>query len=235
MKKLLTIAGIILVSISQSFAQCNSNYYRFEEGAEFEMTSYNGKDKEQGKSISKITDITENGSAYHAMVNAQIYDKKDKLVHEGEYEVICEDNKIRVNMERFVPSEMLEAYQDMEVEFEGDYLEMPSSLSVGESLPDGSMSMKVKMGGADMNLSDIKINVINRKVEGKESITTPAGTFDCYKITYDTESQMKVMGMGKTRLFKNEEWLAEDIGVVKTASYDDKGKLQHYSLLTAYK
>ena len=235
MKKLLTLAGIVLVSVSQSFAQCNSNYYRFQEGAEFEMTSYDDKDKEEGKSVGKIMSITENGGAYHAMVQAQLYDKKDKLVHEGEYEVICEENKIRVNMERFIPSEMLESYQDMEVEFEGDYLEMPSSLSVGESLPDGSISMKVKMGGGEMNLSNININVINRKVEGKETITTPAGTFDCYKITYDMESEMKVMGMGKTRLFSNTEWLAEDIGVVKTASYDEKGKLQHYSLLTAYK
>lgn len=235
MKKLLLIAGIILVSIGQSFAQCNAGYYRFQEGAEFEMTSYNSKDKADGKTVGKILDISENGGAYHAIVNAQLYDKKDELIHEGEYEVICEGNKIRVNMERFVPSELLETYQDMEVEFEGDYLEMPSSLSVGESLPDGSMSMKVKMGGGEMNLSDMKVNITNRKVEGKESITTPAGTFDCYKITYDTETEMKVMGMGRTRIFKNEEWLAEGIGAVKTALYDDKGKLQNYSLLTAYK
>lgn len=234
MKKLSLIILFIIAGISSSFAQCNAGYYRFEEGAGFEMTSYDSKDKEEGKTVAKITEITENGGAYHATVFAQLYDKKDKMIHEGEYEVICDGNKLRVNMERFVPTEMLEAYEDMEIEFEGDYLEMPSSLNVGESLPDGSMTMKVKMNGANMNLSDIKINIVNRKVEGKESITTPAGTFDCYKITYNTESQMKVMGMGKTKTYKNEEWLAEGVGAVKTALYDDKGKLQNYSLLTAY-
>ncbi len=235
MKKLLLTISVALIGFSYSFAQCDANFYRFEEGAEFEMTSYNDKDKEQGKSVNKITGITEQGNASQATVHTQLYDKKDKLLHEGEFEVICEDNKLRVDMERFVPSEMLSAYQDMEVQFEGDYLEMPASLSVGDALPDGSVSMKVKMGGGDMNLTDIKINIINRKVAGKESITTPAGTFDCYKITYDMESEMKMMGMGKKRLFSNTEWIAEDIGVVKTATYDEKGKLQTYSLLTAYK
>jgi len=235
MKKLLLTISVVFLGFSHSFAQCDANFYRFEEGAEFEMTSYNDKDKEQGKSVNKIIEITEKGDASHATVHAQIYDKKDKLVHEGEFEVICEDNKLRVDMERFVPSEMLSAYQDMEVQFEGDYLEMPASLSVGDELPDGAVSMKVKMASGDMNLSDVKINIINRKVAGKESVTTPAGTFDCYKITYDMESEMKMMGMGKTTVFSNTEWVAENVGVVKTATYNEKGKLQTYSLLTAYK
>jgi hypothetical protein len=138
-------------------------------------------------------------------------------------------------MERFVPTEMMSAYKDMEVTMDGDYLEIPADLEVGQNLPDGTISMQVKMAGAGMNLSDIKVNIINRKVEAEESVTTPAGTFNCVKLTYDTETDMKAMGMGRKMLFKSTDWLAEGVGVIKTESYDDKGKLMSYSLLTSYK
>jgi hypothetical protein len=235
MKKLLIITGMLLATINLSKAQCNSNYYRFEEGAEFELTNYNDKDKPESRTVSKITKIEEDAGAYKATMHLQMYDKKDKLIHEGDYEVLCDGNTIKVDMERFVPSEMMSAYQDMEVTMDGDYLEIPTDLEVGQTLPDGAISMQVKMAGADMNLSDIKVNIINRKVETEESVTTPAGTFNCIKLTYDTETNMKAMGMGRKMLFKSVDWLAEGVGVIKTETFDDKGKLQSYSLLTSYK
>lgn len=42
----------------------------------------------------------------------------------------------------------------------------------------------------------LTLDVINRKVEGKEKITTPAGSWDCYKITNSTKMKIKVMGIG---------------------------------------
>lgn len=42
----------------------------------------------------------------------------------------------------------------------------------------------------------MKITIYNRKVEGKDSITTTAGTFDCYKISYDIKVESSLaMGM----------------------------------------
>ena len=40
---------------------------------------------------------------------------------------------------------------------------------------------------------DMSIKIYNRKVEAKEDITTPAGNFSCYKISYDMESSTKVI------------------------------------------
>lgn len=235
MKSLLIITGMILATVSLSKAQCNSNFYRFEEGAEFELTTYNDKDKEQSRMVNKIVGIEEQAGAFQAIVQLKMFDKKDKLIHEGEYEVICDGNTVRVNMERFVPTEMMEAYQGMEVFFEGDYLEIPSDLEVGQTLPDGSVAMQVKTAEGGMNLSNINIDIVNRKVIAEESVTTPAGTFDCMKLSYDTESLIKALGIGKPRLFKSTEWLAEGIGLVKSEAYDEKGRLMSYTLLTSYK
>ena len=63
-------------------------------------------------------------------------------------------------------------------------------------------------------------SITNRKVEAIETITTAAGTFDCVKISYDVESKMMF-----TIKAKGAEWYALETGLVKSESYDAKGKL----------
>ena len=75
----------------------------------------------------------------------------------------------------------------------------------------------------------MNISITNRKIVGKESVTTPAGTFECDKITSDLTVETK-MAIGFTLSFSTVEWLAPKVAVVKSESYK-KGKLQGYSLL----
>lgn len=74
---------------------------------------------------------------------------------------------------------------------------------------------------------NMTMEMVDRKVEGKESLTTSAGTFDCYVISYTTE-----MKMGLNTMFKNKEWIAEGVGMVKSENYNKNGKLMGYSELT---
>jgi hypothetical protein len=105
-------------------------------------------------------------------------------------------------------------------------------LSVGQTLKDGFIEMKVStQPGFGMNTT---ITINNRKVESKETVTTPAGTFDCFKISYNINAQTKMMGMNMNNLMKAEEWVSEGVGVVKTSSYNSKGSLMGYTLLSRY-
>ncbi|MFT5891771.1 MAG: hypothetical protein ACI9Y7_001878 [Dokdonia sp.] len=76
---------------------------------------------------------------------------------------------------------------------------------------------------------NISVMMIDRKVQNKESITTPAGTFECYVITYT--SKMK-MGIGRTGSSK--QWVAEGVGLVKQEDYNKKGKLTGSNMLTSF-
>ena len=54
-------------------------------------------------------------------------------------------------------------------EMEGDYLELPKSLSTGQSLQDGMIEGKMTMeGNPAMANMTISIKIFNRKVEAKE-------------------------------------------------------------------
>ncbi|HAH58211.1 MAG TPA: hypothetical protein DCL86_08700, partial [Bacteroidales bacterium] len=105
-------------------------------------------------------------------------------------------------------------------------LAFPSRMEVGQTLPDGSVSMKVSGGMAMLNMT---VNIINRKVEAFESITVPAGTFDCYKITYDTDVKSIVKVTTTTA-----EWIAKNVGMVRSETYDKKGKLTGYTVLSKF-
>jgi hypothetical protein len=74
------------------------------------------------------------------------------------------------------------------------------------------------------------VKVYNRKVEAIENITTPAGSFECSKITYNIDTKV-----GLSVKLTGIEWVSKNVGVVRSESYNTKGKLQGYTLLTSLK
>jgi hypothetical protein len=116
----------------------------------------------------------------------------------------------------------------MEMSVEGGNLEMPSSMKAGDLLKDGDLKMSFSSGGVTvMNMS---VSITNRKVEAVESLTTPAGTFECYKISYDIATKMMI-----SVKMKGIEWYAKGVGLVKSETYGKDGKLQGSTLLTGLK
>ena len=232
MKKILLL--LLSALTIQAYSQCN-NYYNFREGAEYEVSHYTEKGKMTGKSISQVLSVEESGSVFKALIRGKYFDEKGKELTSNDFEYICEDGILKMDMSQFVPEEL---YKDTGINFEmeGAYLEIPDNLEVGQSLKDGMIEGKMEMeGNPAMAAMTMTIRILNRKVDSKESITTEAGTFSCFKISYNLESTTKVMGINTNVNLKGIDYMAEGIGVVKTEAYNKKGNLTGYSLLTAYK
>ena len=99
---------------------------------------------------------------------------------------------------------------------------MPSHLSTRDTLPDVYASVRVF--GLTM-----KITVTERKVLREETITTPAGKFNCMVIR-----ERKVeKGMGRNRHTIADTWYAKGIGMVRHDTYDTDLKLLTSEILTA--
>jgi len=110
----------------------------------------------------------------------------------------------------------MEGFKNMEIKLTTDDLMYPSKLSPGMDLKDGSISLEVGNG-----LMNMTTNIINRKVESREEITTPAGSFKCYKISEDVKSKV---GFIKVNM-RNVAWIIQDIGTIRSESYNKRGKL----------
>jgi len=71
--------------------------------------------------------------------------------------------------------------------------------------------------------------MINRKVEKKETVTTPAGTYECYVIYSENQSKM----MMSSQNFPSRLWLAEGVGMIKQETFKKNGNLMSSTVLTS--
>ena len=127
-----------------------------------------------------------------------------------------------VDMKMSMPMQQGQNYET-DVQADDIYMEYPSSMNVGDQLKDATMHME--MNNASGMKQTIDMEVTDRKVEGKESVTTAAGTWDCYKITQKTKMRIKTMGIGMPMNIETTEWYAPGFGVVKTESKNGKTEI----------
>lgn len=222
----LTIASLLFMGPHLQAQQC-SRYYPMEEGTSFQYTNYGKNGKESGIINYTITAASSNGDTSTATMHMTMLDDKGEEIIASEYTLSCSENAVHIDYESLMSNDMLKQFGDMDMDISGTDIELPNDLSVGQTLSDANIKMKMNMGGVNMNMN---IETVNRKVESKESITTPAGTFECFVISSETKS--KVMMSNST--FPSRMWLAENIGMVKQETYNKSGKLMGSMLLTQF-
>jgi hypothetical protein len=227
MKKLIVVSAIlaILTANTSISAQDCEAYYPVREGAVREMKSYDKKDKLTGTVKQKVVSVEKLVNGMNIIINSESYDDKGEKLATNDMKMSCVDGIFTIDMKNFLDPSVWAGVQGMEVKIEAIDMEFPSQLSVGQQLKDASINLIASNMG--MTMMKMNIKILERKVEAKEDITTPAGTFSCYKISY----LMEVQSFGKYTA-KGIDWYTGDVGAVRTESYDKNDKLTSYSILT---
>lgn len=99
-----------------------------------------------------------------------------------------------------------------ELAAEGNSPVLPENPVIGEELAECNVTISSLMLSCDYS----KI-----KFTKQESITVPAGTFDCWCLEYDTTA--KVMGLKAQN--HTQQWIAKGIGDVKVVVSDKRGRV----------
>ncbi len=230
MKK--SIASILAFTFGIVFLNAQetcSKYYPMEEGSSFQYTMFDKKGKTEGVTDYTITNVTNEGGTTNATFDMKFTDEKGKQVFNTDYNISCTGDGITIDFESLFPTQMMSQYQEMGIEMDitGTDIQLPNDLSVGKKLEDANVAVAMNMSGIKMNIT---VDQTNRMVENKETVTTPAGTFDCYVITESTTSKI----MGATQEMNNKLWLAEGVGMVKQESYKKNGNLISSMELTKF-
>ncbi len=202
----------------------------FKTGMQFEMTTFNPKDKPTGKISYTVNDVRKEGGSTIMDMTAQFEDEKGKQRPPYSVRYTCTGDELVADL-----SGMMQAMQsnmkDMELKMKMNKLSYPSKFSVGQKLSDGQIEAELITNGTTM--STMAMTMANRQVEGKESITTPAGTFDTYKITSDMNMENRVFGMPIRSSMRVVSYRTPNqILDVKSETYNKNGKLMGYTLLT---
>jgi len=223
MKRLYLLVGVALLLLVQPLiAQDCTFFFPMEEGTIIELKHYDKKGKVTGTTRQEIIDKQVSAGAVQLSTKNTFFDEKGEELMSSELTMACKDGVFTFDMDQFLNDEMLAGMEDIEFTIEGDNLEYPSKMKAGDVLKDGTIKLTVE-GMAMMNMTT---TVHNRKVEAIENITTEAGSFECYKISYDvfTDAMIDIR-------MKGIEWLARDVGAVRSETYNKNGKLTGYTEL----
>jgi hypothetical protein len=216
MKKTIILLFVVLSQCCFSYAQNCKNYLLLQNGKTIELTVYNKKGKEDGKQTWKVSNVKSSGSTTTGTVNSSFTDKKGKVLNTAVNEIKCVGGNLQMNLKLLLNEAQLKQMGNAKMTAKGEFIDYPANAKVGDKLKDGNLEMDIKTEqGLDMNLN---LEVSNRSVMGDETITSPAGTWDCIKITSTQKITTKVAGIGIPIKMDVTEWFAPGIGVVKTES-----------------
>jgi hypothetical protein len=225
MKTLILSFFLIFTYVGISQNNCNK-FYPLNEGTKFQITVYDKKDKPSAVIDYDVVDVRKSGGDKVGTINSKMSDGKGKEITNMSFDVSCNGEVVSIDFKSLINPQIFEQFGNMDYEITGTNLEWPNELSVGQTLPDATMVMKINMGGINMNMDML---ITDRKVIGKETITSPAGSFNCFVLT-----STSVMKMGVSQRSTSKQWIAEKVGTVKSENYDKNGKVTGSSLLTKF-
>jgi hypothetical protein len=195
-------------------------FFPDKEGTVLTYKTFDKKEKETGTIRYTIKSISQSGENMDITYQYESIDPKDKILYKDEITIKKKGDILYFDMSNFINKAAFQKEGQMpaEVQVTGNNMEIPLNPAEGAALPDASIEMSMKMGFINMKIS---ASITNRKFEGKESVTTQAGTFDTYNFSGEVNSSS--LGIKVKSAIK--EWYAKGIGVVKSESYDKTGKL----------
>ncbi|MEL6657891.1 MAG: hypothetical protein AAFP77_07375 [Bacteroidota bacterium] len=226
MKKLtlFTVALAFFATLSIAQNDC-SPFLPMEEGTTWELTNYSAKGKVEGINRYELLSVDEDGDDIIFTVRTTSLDKNEKEVFVSEFEAYCRDGEFSYDMSFMMDGQAMQAYESMEVDVDGSEYTLPDlDAPAGTELPDANLRIAVQ-GPIVINMT---VDITDRSIDAREEVTTPAGSFDCVAVSQvvKTKTIMKIEVSSK-------EWYAPGVGIVRTESYNRKGKMTGYSELTA--
>jgi len=224
MKKI--VFAIITILMFATTVPADDVFFPSKKGMILTTANFNAKGKLEGyirMSVKNVTGSSENGTIVYTM---QALDKKMKLDKpKGEvpqYVAPIADGVIELSME---PWAALSGGKDIKIT--GTQMVMPSRLAPGDKIKDSHVSMTLSMAVGKVTAD---VATTGQKCVGIETVTVPAGTFECHKV--ERKSVTVADMVGKITFVSNSvTWYARGIGIVKSLNYDEKGKLRSSSEL----
>ncbi len=226
------IAMVSLITVlafeRSSYAQECTSYVPVKPGAEMEITHYTAADKVVSTTQMKILSKTPAAGGFTVKAHVKGSGENGKAIVDKDVNFKCVNGNFIWDINEVLGGQIMDMGDEYSVKMSGTDYKFPSKLLVGQTLENSETNVSIESQG--VAVMSVVMTFKNRKVAAKEKVTTPAGTFDCFKITYDLE--MKTM-MNIT--IHGIDWIAEGVGMVKTQQFDQNNKLDSYSLLTRFK
>jgi len=222
MKKLVILFALAALAVAVSAQDCTL-YFPSKVGTELVYNYYSKPGKIESSSKQTIIGKDDSGGKLKLDISSESFDEKGESVLKINYSVWCDGQTFYVDMKSTLSSMNLKELGEFKIETSD--MQFPAKLTPGQQLKDASITLKTE-GPVTMSISS---NITDRKVETLEKVTTPAGTFDCAKISYNVMAKVSIVKT-ESRII---EWYSPNVGLVRSETYSKKGKLAGFNELTS--
>jgi len=220
----LHIVFLILLLSVNLFSQNCDLYFPLESGSNLKTLHFDNKDNLTGSTNIIINEKREIPGGVAIQMTQNYVDIKENFFT-SELLVECKNEVNYCDMQCFLDPGVMVDYEGMDIEISADKLTFPPGASPGDHLEDGIISLVIRKDGTkELNMV---VQVYDRKIVAEENIETPAGTYNCLKVTYNILSQYGFLHVNKSVV----DWQNNEIGTVRSESFNKKGKLIGYSVL----
>lgn len=200
-------------------------YFPTDVGITLEYTLYNGQDEVMGFLHYTVKDVNSTPEGLVITTDCAQLDKDGNEVASESINMYCENGQFYADLKNVLDPNSLNQFKGMEIDVIGTPLMYPAVMNVGTTLPDSKVELKLKGMQGRTILSAITKDC---KVEAVELLTTPAGSFECYRISYNNV----MAAFGSEMEMKTTQWIAKDIGIVRTDILDKEGQVTAKQVLT---
>lgn len=229
MKKLVfTVAGLLMCHAMQA------QYFCTKQGTELHYVNYDEAGQSTSNATATVTTVTNDegktkATYYVKFVTNKLKNNTSYTLYNWSYDgqsTVCQEDLmygpyIEEDLDPAKYDEKSRALFLEKRKFKGDNsFIIKDQAQGGESIPERSYSMI-------SNMLKNEVTISGAAYMGQDSISTTAGKFDCIKISYLKRTKILV----KSETERITEWYAKGVGMVKSESYDMKGKINGKSLL----
>ncbi len=207
--------AICLMAVLPAFGQDCARFLFFQKGKTIEMTIYNKAGEVNGRQIYQVLDVSNSGATTTSSLTSEMFDKSGKSLAKTTSSFKCSGGQMMVDMKMMVPQQS-PGSNTVDAKMDNGYLEFPASLHVGDQLKDGNMTMTMTM----QNMQEtMVVNITDRKVLAQETVTTPAGSWSCFKISAKSTVTVNMAGHAMPPMStESTSWYAPGFGLIKTLS-----------------
>jgi len=221
--KRITLTLIILM-IASAAVFCDEAFFPAKKGMVLLSANLGANGRTEGYSRMTVKDVRGSGDNITVVYTMQILDKNRRIARNGS------EREYTLNITNGVAMYRLDDIMDpffltrgFEYTMTAGSMPIPSNLAQGTRLQNTWLKINVNVPIIGTVTADTSIT--NIVCAGTETITVRAGTFEAYKITQRSSTTTtgwpmpQITNTGAT-------WYVRGIGVVKSVSYDDKGKIE---------
>lgn len=224
---------VFLLMGTAGWSQDCTQYFFLQKGKTIDIGDYGKKGDSIGHQVFTVTDVSTSGNTTTGSLNSEMFNKNGKSMARTTGKIKCNGGVMMVDMKLMVPpgpqgapkgppigpaigpQPQGDPFGSSDVRADSVYLEYPANMKPGDVLKDANFNMTLTGNGPTKTVNMV---ISNRKVEAQESVTTPAGTWNCFKISFKSKVTAKMGPFGFPVNIEGEEWYAPGFGIVKTTS-----------------